>query len=315
MICGPTAAGKTALAMSLFDRLGGADHARLISVDSTLVYRGMDIGTAKPSVDELNNYPHDLIDILNPQQIYNAADFVADADQCIQQAWALGQVPILVGGTMLYFKCFLQGIANLPSADADLRATLMQRLEDEGSEKLHAELAAQDPAVAAKIHPNNPQRLLRALEVIALTGNAMSTQWQQQQTAYERLAANVLQFGLMPMDRQILHKRIESRFDDMLAAGFVSEVEGLISQGQMDIQLPSMRAVGYRQACQYLRGEIDYEQFRADALTATRRLAKRQLTWMRSWPGLNAMSADRVGDGIDEIDGLVQQIMRRMGEN
>ena len=292
MLLGPTASGKTALAMALYDALGGAEHARLISVDSALVYRGMDIGTAKPTPTEQQRYPHSLIDLRDPAEPYSAADFVTDADAEVAAAQKLGQVPILVGGTMLYAKSFLQGLAELPHADAEVRAALEAEFDARGAKAMHAELTAYDPKAAANIEPANRQRLLRAMEVYRLTGQPMSVLWQDQAdvSVAKRLGSDVLTFALVPDDRSLLHERIEQRFDAMLNEGFLAEAESFYKRGDLHADLPSMRAVGYRQAWQHLAGEIDHARFVADAKTATRRLAKRQLTWLRSWPDLESLT-------------------------
>jgi tRNA dimethylallyltransferase len=291
VVTGPTAVGKTAVAMALQDQLGGAKHAQLISVDSAMVYRGLDIGTAKPSAVELAQYPHRLIDIRDPGQPYTAADFVADADRCIEQAFAQGQLPILVGGSMLYLKCFEQGIADLPDADPELRAVLQREFDELGGAHLHSELSRLDPRAAQNIHPNNPQRLLRALEVIRLTGKPLSDQWQElgSPPAVERLTAEIATFAILPGDRSDLHQRIAQRFDTMLAAGFEDEIRKLAARADLHGDLPAMRAVGYRQGLQFLAGELNAAEFREQAITATRRLAKRQLTWLRRWPGLRRL--------------------------
>ena len=262
-----------------------------------MVYCGMDIGTAKPTVDELRRYPHQLIDIRDPSEPYTAADFVSDADECVRAAFAAQQVPVIVGGTMLYVKRFVEGIAELPAADSELRQVLTQRLAAEGAPALHAQLQQLDAVAAAGIHPNNSQRLLRALEVVILTGNqAMSAQWQQQ-SASERLQAPLLLAGLVPQERADLHARIEQRFAQMLQDGFLEEARQLYERDDLNAELPSMRAVGYRQAWQHFAGELDFSEFSANTMTATRRLAKRQLTWMRGWSGLQLHS----GSDLDAI--------------
>ena len=292
LVLGPTAVGKTAVAMALQDRLGGAARARLISVDSTMVYKQLNIGTAKPSVAEQAQYPHDLIDIRDPAQAYTAADFVADADDCVHQAFARDQIPVLVGGTMLYVKRFIEGIADLPDADPELRGELQREFDKHGGQELHAQLALLDADAARKIHPNNAQRLLRALEVIRLTGRPLSAQWRELAgpPAVERLDAKITTFAVLPDDRRVLHQHIEQRFDAMLAAGFEQELQALAARPELHAGLPSMLAVGYRQGLQYLAGELSAEQFRDNAITATRRLAKRQLTWLRSWPQLESLT-------------------------
>ncbi|MCR9261817.1 MAG: tRNA (adenosine(37)-N6)-dimethylallyltransferase MiaA [Pseudomonadaceae bacterium] len=288
LLLGPTAVGKTAAAMALFDQLGGADKVRLISADSALVYQGMDIGTAKPSAAELKRYPHELIDFRAPQDTYTAADFVTDADLLVEDALQQGQVPVIVGGTMLYVKRFVEGIARLPSADPTVRAQLQAAFDAGKGPELHAELVAIDPSAAANIHPNNPQRLLRALEIVRQTGQPVSHLWSELGglPAVERLQVQLRSFAIVPDDRQVLHERIAVRFAAMLEAGFLGELQSLYARPELRADLPALRAVGYRQGFAYLRGECSEAQFHADALTATRRLAKRQLTWLRQWPDL-----------------------------
>ena len=283
--------GKTAVAMALFDQLGGADKVRLISADSALVYRGMDIGTAKPSAAELERYPHDLIDLRYPQDTYTAADFVADADCCVEAALQQGQLPVIVGGTMLYVKRFVEGIAALPGANPLIREQLQASFDAGGGPTLHAQLAAVDPLAASKIHPNNPQRLLRALEIVQQTGQPISDLWSELggPPAVERLQAQVHSFALIPDDRQRLHERIADRFIAMLEAGFLDELRALYAQPELKGDLPALRAVGYRQGFAYLRGESSEAQFHTDAVTATRRLAKRQMTWLRQWADLQTL--------------------------
>ena len=253
VVIGPTAAGKTAVAMALQDLLGGPAKAQLISADSALVYRGMDIGTAKPSAAELQDYPHQLIDIRDPSEPYSAADFVRDADAVIHQALQQGKTPIIVGGTMLYVQRFIRGIAELPSADPALRENLQQQLQQQGAIALHERLTQLDAVAAAKIHPNNHQRLLRALEVIETTGEAISSQWQNADSggAEQRLPIKLITAAVVPEQREVLHTRIATRFDAMLQLGFVAEVERLMQRGDLHPELPALRAVGYRQAWQF----------------------------------------------------------------
>ena len=275
LLMGPTASGKTALACALHDAL----PCRLISVDSAQIYRGMDIGTAKPTAEELQRWPHRLIDIRDPWEPYSAADFRDDALREMEQAHTEGRLPVLVGGTMLYFRALRQGLAPMPSADAGLRRQLQAALEREGAAALHQRLAAVDPQAAARIHPNDPQRLLRALEVYELTGQPIS-QWQQQAADPPkgwrfRIAV------VSPAERAWLHQRIEQRIEHMLAQGLVEEVARLKADPRMHLELPSMRAVGYRQVWQHLQGELDAREMQQRLLYATRQLAKRQWTWLR----------------------------------
>lgn len=286
-ISGPTAAGKTQLAMDLFDTL----DASIISVDSALIYRQMDIGTAKPTAEELTRYPHQLIDILDPAQSYSAADFRRDALACIEQAMAKGKTPILVGGTMLYYRALLGGLSNLPEADAGVRAALTQQADNLGWEALHQRLAQVDPTSAQRIHPNDPQRLLRALEVFTLSGKTMTELTQSQQPG---LRYPSYQFSVAPADRKVLHQRIEQRFMQMLEQGFAEEVEALRARGDLHLDMPSMRCVGYRQMWQYLDGDFDYQTMVNKGVAATRQLAKRQITWLRSWPDLHWLDPTQV---------------------
>ena len=293
VVIGPTAAGKTAVAMALQDQLGGPAKAQLISADSALVYRGMDIGTAKPTAQELAAYPHRLIDIRDPSEPYSAADFVNDADAAIVAALEQQQTPIIVGGTMLYVQRFINGIAELPSADSAMRLELQEQLAQLGGTAMHAQLSAIDPVAAAKIHPNNHQRLLRALEVVRATGQPMSAQWQAAEgaTATSRLPIKLVTAAVVPTQRQTLHQRIHERFEAMLQAGFLAEVEKLMQRGDLHPDLPALRAVGYRQAWQFLRGDCAHAEFVAAVLAATRQLAKRQLTWLRGWSNIELQSA------------------------
>lgn len=279
-LMGPTAAGKTDLAIALHERLG----AELISVDSAMVYRGLDIGSAKPGADELARAPHRLIDIRDPAEPYSAAEFRQDARREMRAISEAGGLPLLVGGTMLYFNRLLQGVANLPEAQPALRAELEAQAERHGLAALHEELARVDPVAARRIHPNDPQRLMRALEVYRHSGRSLTELWQEQRA--EIFPWRVLSIGLAPADRGLLHRRIAERFDGMLAAGLLDEVAGLKAREDLHPHLPSMKSVGYRQAWRYLDGDGDREEFRRRTIVATRQLAKRQLTWMRSWPGL-----------------------------
>lgn len=286
-ISGPTAAGKTQLAMDLYEQLNGA----IISVDSALVYRGMDIGTAKPTAEELARYPHALVDILDPAQSYSAADFRRDALVEIERAVNLGKTPILVGGTMLYYRALLGGLSNLPEADQQVRRKLEADAAEQGWDALHQRLTALDSESGGRIHPNDPQRILRALEVYELTGKTIT-----QLTASQEPGLHLpsYQFAVAPMDRKVLHQRIEKRFTQMLAQGFVEEVTQLRERGDLHLNLPSMRCVGYRQVWQHLDGEFDYGTMIEKGVAATRQLAKRQITWLRSWPDLHWLDPSAV---------------------
>lgn len=289
-VMGPTASGKTALAVGLSSRF----PLEIVSVDSALVYRGMDVGTAKPDAATLARAPHHLLDIREPNETYSAAAFCDDARALMAEITARGRVPLLVGGTMLYFRALLQGLDDLPRADPALRKRLEQDAADRGWPALHAELATLDPATAARLAPNDSQRIGRALEIFELTGRPMSAQLAQ---APRPLPYDVLQLALLPSDRAALHRRIGERFDAMLDAGLVDEVEMLRRNHVLDPTLPAMRAVGYRQAWAYLDGDIDLKALREQGVAATRQLAKRQLTWLRSWPG--AVTLDCLADDLE----------------
>ena len=288
-LMGPTACGKTDLAMALCDVL----PCEIVSVDSALIYRGMDIGTGKPSASELERYPHHLIDFLDPSQAYSAATFRDDALRLMAGISARGRIPLLVGGTMMYFRLLLVGMSELPAADAGIRAAIEALAQQHGWAHVHALLAQVDAESAARINPNDPQRLQRALEVYRLTGISMS-EWRrrEQAQAAPALPYRVIQLALLPRNRAWLHKRIAQRFHVMLAQGFEDEVRRLRARGDLHLELPAMRSVGYRQMWQYLDGLCTRDQMVAAAIAATRQLAKRQLTWLRGWPQLHELYAD-----------------------
>ena len=294
LLAGPTASGKTDLAVFLAERLG----LEIVSVDSAMVYRGLDIGTAKPDASVLERVPHRLIDIRDPDEPYSAAEFRADALEAMRQITARGRIPLLVGGTMLYFRALVQGLSDLPSADHRVR----RRLEDEaahvGWEALHARLAVVDPVAARRIHPNDPQRIQRALEVHALTGRAMTELLNGQATA--TLPWRVVRLALTFADRSLLHERIGRRFDEMMAAGFLDEVEGLFRRPGLSPDLPALRAVGYRQLWQHLEGLWGIDEAVEKAKTATRQLAKRQMTWLRgeSYEAVFEAADDRLPERV-----------------
>ncbi len=278
-LMGPTASGKTDLALNLYDHT----DVEIISVDSALIYREMDIGTAKPDRETLEKYPHALVDILDPTEVYSASDFAEDARQLIDQAHRKGKFPVLVGGTILYFKALAEGLAKLPEANAEIRAEIEAQAEQEGWPAVHARLAKLDPASGERLGPNDQQRIQRALEVFLMTGRSIDSHWQEQQTL--ELPWNVIPIALMPEDRVQLHQRIELRFNQMLEQGFEAEVVRLRERGDLNLNLPSMRCVGYRQMWQYLDGELDWQEMHHKGVVATRQLAKRQMTWLRSWQG------------------------------
>ncbi|MDO6425625.1 tRNA (adenosine(37)-N6)-dimethylallyltransferase MiaA [Thalassotalea sp. 1_MG-2023] len=302
VIClmGPTASGKTALAFELYDAL----PCDIISVDSALVYKDMDIGTAKPTLAEQASYPHRLIDIKDASESYSAAEFCQDALTEIAEIRAKGRIPILVGGTMMYFKSLIDGISPLPEANAKIRAEIEKQADVIGWQGLHDELAKVDPQSAQRIHPNDPQRLTRALEVFRITGNTLT-----QLTAIkgERLTGNVLQFAIAPKERKDLHARIELRFEQMIAQGFEQEVVKLKERGDLHENLPSIRCVGYRQMWQYLQGECSHEEMVFKGICATRQLAKRQLTWLRNWPTLTWLAMENKNN-LQEILNAVSKV-------
>ena len=285
-LLGPTASGKTDLAVALHEQL----PCDLISVDSALVYRGMDIGTAKPDAATLARAPHRLIDIRDPADTYSAGDFRRDALEAMQEITDAGRIPLLVGGTSLYFRRLVAGDSNLPSADPAIRQALEAELQALGCPALHQRLAAIDPESAARIAPTDPQRTLRALELYQLTGKTRTQLWQEQEQ--QPFPWRCLQLGLAPEDRRLLHQRIELRFEKMLETGFIEEVEALKKRDDLHLGLASMRSVGYRQVWQYLDGELTRSELFEKGVAATRQLAKRQLTWMRSWKDLNWLSPE-----------------------
>ena len=275
-LMGPTASGKTALAVELVQRL----PCSIISVDSALVYRGMDIGTAKPDAETLRRAPHRLIDILDPAEAYSAGRFCQDARREIAAIQAAGRIPLLVGGTMLYFRALRQGLAELPAADPALRARLAVQLAEHGSAALHAELARQDPAAAARIHPHDAQRIQRALEVCLLSGRPLTELCRVARDEFMPLRS--INLIIAPAVRALLHQRIAARFQAMLEQGFITEVERLRARGDLNLDTPAMRAVGYRQVWDYLDGMGDHALLVERGTAATRQLAKRQLTWLRA---------------------------------
>ncbi|MFP5505157.1 MAG: tRNA (adenosine(37)-N6)-dimethylallyltransferase MiaA [Gammaproteobacteria bacterium] len=288
-ITGPTASGKTGLAVELVRRF----PFEIVSVDSALIYRGMDIGTAKPDAATLAVAPHRLIDFLDPSEAYSAAQFRNDCLREMEQIREAGRLPLLVGGTMLYFRALQHGLAPLPGADPALRARLDAQIREQGLESLHARLAEVDPEAARRIHPNDPQRIQRALEVYELSGRPLSAHFAQADPDWRPL--RLLKLAVAPRDRAVLHARIERRFGQMLEQGFVAEVERLYARGDLGLHLPAIRAVGYRQVWQYLAGELSYAQMRERAVVATRQYAKRQLTWLRSEADLVWLDADAPG--------------------
>ncbi|UJF19532.1 tRNA (adenosine(37)-N6)-dimethylallyltransferase MiaA [Vibrio sp. SS-MA-C1-2] len=293
-LMGPTASGKTDLAIKLKERL----PVELISVDSALIYKGMDIGTAKPTKEELAVAPHRLIDILDPSAAYSAADFRQDALDEMNKIVLSGKIPLLVGGTMLYFKALLEGLSPLPAADPVIRAEIEQQAKEKGWQALHQELMAVDPVAAQRIHPNDPQRLSRALEVFRISGKTIT---ELTKTQGSELPYNVHQFAIAPIERPLLHKRIEQRFNKMIELGFEDEVRALMARGDLHPDLPSIRCVGYRQMWDYLEGKTSFDDAIFKGVCATRQLAKRQITWLRSWKELTWLDSEQPEQAIEKM--------------
>ncbi len=279
VLLGPTASGKSSLAM----QLAGTFPIEIVSIDSAQVYRGMDVGTAKPSAAERRAVPHHLIDLIDPTGRYSAGRFREDASRVVLDILGRKKIPLLVGGTMLYYRALAQGIGSLPQAEPGLRAQIDARAARHGWPALHADLARVDPATAARLSPNDAQRIQRALEVWELSGKPIS---ELQSAGRQALPFDLQAYALVPEDRAELHRRIAARFDDMLKSGLVEELRALRGKFDLDAALPSMRCVGYRQAWQFLEGEIGEGELRETGVAATRQLAKRQLTWLRSLPGI-----------------------------
>ncbi|WP_373681701.1 tRNA (adenosine(37)-N6)-dimethylallyltransferase MiaA [Paraburkholderia tropica] len=306
-LLGPTASGKTAAALRYAAQMAAQGRTvEIVSVDSALVYREMDIGTAKPSAEERAAAPHHLIDIVDPADAYSAANFRADALRVTGEIVARGNVPLLVGGTMLYYKALTQGLNDLPGADPAVRAQLDAEAARDGWPALHARLAQIDPATAARLAPNDSQRIQRALEIWMLSGQPMSALLAAPSSRDDEAARyRFVPVALEPSDRAVLHRRIEQRFDAMLAAGLIDEVKVLRARGDLDANLPSMRCVGYRQAWEYLDGDIDYDTMRDKGVFATRQLCKRQLTWLRAMPErivVDCCAADATAQAVSAIE-------------
>ncbi|MGV3345922.1 tRNA (adenosine(37)-N6)-dimethylallyltransferase MiaA [Enterobacteriaceae bacterium LUAb1] len=293
-LMGPTASGKTSLAMRLYQHL----PVELISVDSALIYRGMDIGTAKPGKEERVKAPHRLLDIRDPSETYSAAEFRRDALAEMAEITASGKIPLLVGGTMLYYKALLEGLSPLPPADPHIRQQIEQQAEERGWETLHDQLCEVDPVAGRRIHPNDPQRISRALEVFFISGNTLT---ELTKTTGEMLPYDVCQFAIAPASRELLHQRIEQRFHQMLASGLEAETRTLLARGDLHTDLPSIRCVGYRQMWSYLTGEINYNEMIYRGICATRQLAKRQMTWLRGWDGIHWLDSEQPEKAFQHI--------------
>ncbi|MEO9275816.1 tRNA (adenosine(37)-N6)-dimethylallyltransferase MiaA [Marinomonas sp. 5E14-1] len=301
-LMGPTASGKTGLAVELAQH----HNYEIISVDSALVYKGMDIGTAKPDAGLLARAPHRLIDIIDPLESYSAADFVSDTVKEVADIVSKGKTPLLVGGTMMYFNALQKGLAEMPTADAQVRAEIEEEAAEKGWPALHEYLQTIDPEAALRIHPNDPQRLQRAIEVYRLTGKTMTQFWAEQEAA--SMPFEMINMAVMPKERSILHQRIEQRFDEMMAQGFLAEVEGFYCRGDLSIDMPSMRCVGYRQLWQHLDGMDSLDDAIFKGVVASRQLAKRQLTWLRGWEDLmifDSLSKDLVSEALNYIESRI----------
>ena len=306
-LVGPTASGKTAAALALAHQLENQGGAEIISIDSALVYRGMDIGTAKPSREELATVPHHLIDTLDPLQSYSAAEFSKDATRLIHDIRTRGKTPLLVGGTMLYLKALLEGLNDIPAANPDIRAQIQQEAEQLGWPALHARLAQVDPQTAARLAPGDSQRIGRALEVWTATGRTLTSFHQSAKAQAPDWHIPVI--SLEPTDRAWLHQRIALRFEQMMAAGFMDEVKALRARGDLNPDLPSMRCVGYRQAWEGIDAGWSEAEICERGIFATRQLAKRQITWLRSMPGRVVVDA-KAGDAVQRVKQAAMQALK-----
>ncbi len=303
-ILGPTASGKTALALALAQQR----PIEIISVDSALVYRGMDIGTAKPSREEQAVCPHHLIDIIEPTETYSAAQFAADAQRLIHEIHARGRLPVLVGGTMLYVKALLEPLTELPESDAQIRAQIDAQAADLGWPAMHAQLAQIDPITAARIEPNDAQRINRALEIFRISGKPMA-QWLAEDTTTHELSFKPILTALIPEPRAVLHERINQRFVTMLNEGFLDEMRTLRARGDLHLGLPSMRCVGYRQAWEHLDGAYGYDELIEKGQAATRQLAKRQMTWIRGMPQIRVFDSAVMPQNTHQLLGQIHALI------
>ena len=296
-LMGPTASGKTDLAISLLDHM----PIELVNVDSAQIYRQMDIGTAKPDAETLRKAPHRLLSFCDPAETYSAADFAIDAKKEIADIHNMGRIPLLVGGSMLYFKVLLEGLSDLPAADKAIRQSIQEQADKEGWASLHQQLQLVDPKTAARLHPNHSQRIQRALEVYQITGTPLSELQSQSDGGIQELY-DVRQYVLTMQDRALLHQRIEMRFMAMMDAGFADEVEALYRRGDLHADMPSIRAAGYRQLWDYFEGRCGLDEAVEKAIIATRQLAKRQQTWLRNWPNSREIQVDNHQGYLDQED-------------
>jgi len=306
-VMGPTASGKTDLAIALQNHF----PIELINVDSAQVYRQLDIGSAKPDKATLEIAPHHLIDIRDPLDAYSAADFLKDASRVMEEITARGNIPLLVGGTMLYFKVLLEGLSKMPEANPEIRAQIQQQADNDGWPAVYKQLQAVDPDTAAGLHPNHSQRIQRALEVYLGTGVPMSTLRREENIGAISDNYAIKQLALMPVNRKLIHQRIEDRFKRMMAQDFVSEVQALYQRGDLHGDLPAIRSVGYRQIWQYLDGQCSLDEAVEKAIVATRQLAKRQITWLRNWPGSCEIEIDSETD-LYSIDRMCELALKKL---
>lgn len=306
-VMGPTASGKTDLAIALQNHF----PIELINVDSAQVYRQLDIGSAKPDKATLEIAPHHLIDIRDPLDAYSAADFLKDASRVMEEITARGNIPLLVGGTMLYFKVLLEGLSKMPEANPEIRAQIQQQADNDGWPAVYKQLQAVDPDTAAGLHPNHSQRIQRALEVYLVTGVPMSTLRREENIGAISDNYAIKQLALMPVNRKLIHQRIEDRFKRMMAQDFVSEVQALYQRGDLHGDLPAIRSVGYRQIWQYLDGQCSLDEAVEKAIVATRQLAKRQITWLRNWPGSCEIEIDSETD-LYSIDRMCELALKKL---
>jgi len=306
-IMGPTASGKTDLAIALQEHL----PVELINVDSAQIYRQLDIGSAKPDKATLAVAPHRLINILDPLESYSAADFIADATREMAEISSRGKIPLLVGGTMLYFKALLEGLSDMPPADADIRAEILKHAQDFGWASVHEQLRAVDPESAASLHPNHSQRIQRALEVYRISGVPMSLLRSEPNVGSVAQSYNIKQIALLPNNRKLIHRRIDIRFRKMMEAGFEAEVRALFQRGDLHADLPAIRSVGYRQIWQYLQGQCSLDEAVEKGIIATRQLAKRQITWLRNWPSSCEIQVDNETELLS-INNICQLALKKL---
>jgi len=306
-VMGPTASGKTDLAIALRQHL----PVELINVDSAQIYRQLDIGSAKPDKATLAAAPHRLIDILDPLETYSAADFIVDATREMAEITSRGKIPLLVGGTMLYFKALLEGLSDMPPADAEVRAEILKHAQDFGWASVHEQLRAVDPVSAASLHPNHSQRIQRALEVYRISGVSMSALRREPNVGSVAESYNIKQIALLPNNRKLIHNRIHSRFYQMMEAGFEEEVRGLFQRGDLHEDLPAIRSVGYRQLWQYLQGQCSLDEAVEKGIIATRQLAKRQITWLRNWPSSCEIQVDNETELLS-INNICQLALKKL---